>query len=134
MVMEPMRERSEMKATPASVEHDTLPSQRSAPLSFPIEEYISPNEQTQEVQQLEARLERLMAENRDLMNERHALNAIAKDRAERSNECLAVARNARLLIRAYVNACKACSNGEKLAGDTANAAYDALVAFIDKPL
>ena len=84
--------------------------------------------------QLEARLERQLLEIQDLTLERFALISIADQRAERANECLQHARDARVLIRKYVDAVNAFAQGAETSPESANKAFASLVAFVVKPL
>lgn len=95
----------------------------------------------------DARVDRLIAENLALMVERKQLREVADARANRANECLKHARDARILIRAYVDAREACSRAftshddyeavhtaVSKAQEKEEEAYAALVAFVSKPL
>lgn len=148
MVTPKSRPRSEMRAAqelPIS-ERPTLSSVPSAiPVPLPEEDKI---DEAPPALTVDERVERLLTENRMLLNERKQLREIADIRAERSNHCLAKAREAKRLVKAYVDACR---EAEKLASDPfeqcqtgvlaleqarvkANEAYAELVAWADVPL
>lgn len=132
-------------AAPASLppESDHYPTIEcaAAPPSVPFDEPPPSNKE----RELEARIDRLLLENLSLMRERKQLLEVADQRAARANACLAHARHARGLMRAYV---KACSEAAHLADSTlevltpediielsrADEAYAALMAFLEKPL
>ena len=127
-------------------ERPTLSSVPSAiPVAPPPEEAL----RSERIMELEARVSRLLDENRALLNERKQEREIGQHRIQRANECLQHARDARGVIRAYVDACEeaerlaAASPFEALQADClkleiarakANEAYAALVAFVAKPL
>lgn len=155
MVKADSTRRSEMRAAselPIS-ERPTLSSVPSAiPVPLPEETEhklpkLKPNHEPTAAP-LDARIERLLTENRMLLNERKQLREIADIRAERSNQCLAEARKAKKLARAYRDA---CLEAEKLAADPfeqcqagvlaleqarvrANEAFAALVTWADETL
>lgn len=131
-------------------ERPTLSSVPSAiPVSFPEEPFPEePNIEEEPLPSVDARIERLLTENRMLLNERKQLREIADIRANRSSECLNEARKAKKLVRTYV---KACREAEKLAADPfeqyqtgvlaleqarvkANEAYAELVAWAEETL
>jgi hypothetical protein len=141
MVIPESRSCSEMKAAtelPIS-ERPTLSSVPSAPpVALPDEPELEDPPRSERISQLEARVSRLLDENRALLNERKQLLAIGDQRVTRANECLDHARLARRLVRAYVEAfafVEVAPLAEvaqaRVAADTA---YQELVALIAKPL
>lgn len=146
MVKADSTRRSEMRAAselPIS-ERPTLSSVPSAiPVPLPEETEhklpkLKPNHEPTAAP-LDARIERLLTENRMLLNERKQLREIADIRAERSNQCLQHARDARIAIKRYVDACEKIANAGQGVDRAALAieadeAYAALVALVAKPL
>lgn len=131
-------------------ERPTLSSVPSAPPVALADDSEDPP-RSERISQLEARVTRLLDENRELLNERKQEREIGQHRIERANQCLQHARDARGLIRKYVDACDEAErlaalplNAEEnlqagclkleVARMHANDAYQALVAFISKPL
>ena len=140
MVTPESRPRSEMLAAtelPIS-ERPTLSSVPSAPPVALADDSEEPP-RSERISQLEARVGRLLDENRALLNERKQEREIGQHRIERANECLQHARDARIAIKAYVDACEKIANAGQgvdraalaLAADEA---YAALVALVAKPL
>lgn len=152
MVIPESRSCSEMKAAtelPIS-ERLTLSSDPSAPpVALPDEPELEDPPRSERISQLEARVSRLQFELRALLNERKQEREIGQHRIDRANECLQHARDARIAIKAYVDACDevTCLGSaevfETLHADClklevarmkANDAYKALVALVAKPL
>lgn len=153
MVIPESRSCSEMKAAtelPIS-ERPTLSSVPSAIPVAPPPEQEEESPRSERIMNLEERVARLLDENRALLNERKQEREIGQHRIQRANECLQHARDARTLIRAYVDACtkvdyfaalpieaeEMLQNGLlqlEVARLEEDEAYQALVAFISKPL
>lgn len=139
------RSRSEM---PAAEPVAVAPSTDHRPT---VECVAAPRSEPPPESAVDRRVDRLIEENLALMIERKGLREIADARATRANECLKHARDARGLIRAYVEACTEAERLGALPLDAeenlqagclslevarmkANEAYQALVAFIATPL